>query len=506
MVHLMLRARVATASKLGRVLLALLVVACAPAPEPMAVSGDRDGLKLSAAVTNTGHSITVDLVLRNERAEPVAVVPDQCGRVVDVELERTVFRPEGQRWEGSVQAVKDLVLDDQTFLDRPDSFAPRRVGDVSSEVPACTRPEHLATLQPGDEIAERWELPFEQSSVLRELDSDATLVSLEAVEARNPPELELLDILPDDAEDEARAGRVVRVEAQLSGIVEREASAPIDGPSYGELFDVLLQDDALRTWIEAQPADAWGSADLRPAYPDYGPEFERVHLKLVSKEFEQAALVTAAADGSDVVVDLPDEDTRAQPFPRTPGTLPPGITAFPDSEYALTDDLQLGDVKLPSGRVVVGEFLADDEALPLTVAPGAYPAHATLARYRDYPNDDVALLTLVLSEAPTVRWEPTAAFAVDGGTTTLTSVEGRDEFVSAEASGSLELSEAIFDSMVAHDFIGTEWELTSETNLVQVSSGTGDGRYPVYVGFDADGRPTRVVVDFYLLHLGWPDA
>ena len=492
--------------KLRHALIGLLVVACSPAAEPVALSADHDGLRLDAAVTNTGHSIGVDVVLRNERAKPVVIVPNQCGRVIDVELERTELRPEGQRWKGSVQAVKELVLDGQASLDRPDTFAPRRVGDRSSEVPTCTRAERLTTVQPGDEIAERWELSFDDAIALRELGSDATMVSVEAVEARDPSELEFLDILPADAEDDAREGRVVRAELPLSEVVQREASEPIKGPSHGELFDVLLQDDALRRWIESQPADAWGRADLRPAYPDYGPEFERVHLKLFTKEFEQAALVTAEADGSEVVLELPDEETRAQPFARTTGTLPPGITAFPDSDYALTDDLQIGDVKLPTGRVIVGEYLSDEEPLAFTVAPGAYPAHATLARYPDYPNDDVAFLTLVLSESPTVRWQPSGVIGVDGGTTTVTSVEGRDEFLKAQETRSLELSEAIFDSMVAHDYLATEWELTPETNLVQVSSGVGDGAYPIYVGFDAQGEPTRVVVDFSLVHLAWPDA
>jgi len=506
MVHPMLGAKVAIALKLRLSLLAFLVVACSPAPEPVTLSGQRDGLALQASVTNTGHSIAVDVVLRNERLEPVVVVPNQCGRVVDVELERTEFRPEGRRWEGSVQAVKDLVLDDQAFLDRPDSFAPRRVGDSSSTVPTCSRPERLATLEPGAEIAERWELPFDDSIALRELGSDATKVTIEAVEPRDPGELEFLDILPADAEDDARDGRVVRAELRLSEVLEREASDPIKGPSYGELLDLLLQDEDLRGWIERQPADAWGRADLRPAYPDYGPEFERVHLKLVTKEFEQAALVTADSDGSNVVIELPDEDARAQPYARIAGTLPPGITAFPDSDYALTDDLLIGDVKLPSGRVVVGEYLYDEEPLGFTVAPGPYPTHATLARYRDYPNDDVALVTLVLSDAPTVRWQPSGAVAVDGGTTVITSVEGRDDLLEVPDDESLDLGEAIFDSMVAHDYLATEWALTPETNLVQVASGIGDGGYPVYVGYDAAGKPTRVVVDFYLLHLSWPDA
>ena len=505
MVHPMFEARVAIALKLRLTLFAFLVAACSPAPEPVTLSGDHDGLTLQAGATNTGHSIAVDVVLRNERAEPVVVVPDQCGRVVDVELERTESRPEGRQWQGSIQAVKDLILADQSFLDRPDPFAPRRVGDSSTAVPTCSRPDRLTTLGPDQAVTERWELSFDDSVALRELGSNGTMVSVEAVEARDPSELEFLDILPADAEDDTRAGRVVRAELRLAEVLQREASDPIKDPSYGELFDLLLQDEPLRSWIESQPADAWGRADLRPAYPDYGPEFERVRLKLVTNQFEQAALVTADADGSNVVLELPDEDTRAQPYARTAGTFPPGITAIPDSDYALTDDLQIGEVRLPSGRVVVGEYL-DEEPLPFTVAPGAYPAHATLARYRDYPNDDVAFLTLVLSESPTIHWQPSGAIAVDGGTATLTSVEGRDALLNAQEAGSLELSEAIFDSMVAHDYLATEWELTPETNLVQVSSGVGDGGYPVYVGYDAAGKPTRVVVDFYLLHLSWPDA
>jgi hypothetical protein len=74
----------------------------------------------------------------------------------------------------------------------------------------------------------------------------------------------------------------------------------------------------------------------------------------------------------------------------------------------------------------------------------------------------------------------------------------KDEFAA------MNLDEQIFDSMVAHDYLGTEWALTPETNLIRVSSGVGDGGYPVYVGFDALGNPTRAVIDFLLLHLAWP--
>ena len=106
-----------------------------------------------------------------------------------------------------------------------------------------------------------------------------------------------------------------------------------------------------------------------------------------------------------------------------------------------------------------------------------------------------------------MRWEEATAIAVDGGTATITSPEGRDALdrdFEDDQLGALGLDEDIFNSMVAHDGLGTEWELTPDTNLVRVSSGVGDGGYPVYVGYDAAGNPTRVVVDFLLLHLAWP--
>ena len=482
--------------------------ACAPSAEPVGVSGEHDGLAVEGQVTSTGNSIAVDVVVRNDREEAIHLVPDQCGRVVDVELERTTFRPEGKHWDGSVQAVKEIVLNDQRFDETPNSFAPRRVGDHSAATPECRRPEQLIVLEPGATIAERWELPLDMSRTLREVGSAAGMVSLEAIEARDPNEMEYSDIVYFSDEDAVREGRAARAELALSEVLDRPATDPLKGPSRGELFDRLLDDDALRAWIEDQPADAWGHAALRPAYPGNGPEFERLRLEMVATTFERGAVVTAAPDGSDPVVDLPSETDRTREFPRTAGSLPPGIATLPGSDYDVSEDLRLGTVQLPSGRVVVGEYLFDADPLGFQVASGAYPAHATLARYKGEDNDSVAFATLVLSDAPTVRWEEATDIAVDGGTTTITSVEGRDELrrVFDEDPVSLDLDDAIFDSMVAHDYLGTNWKLTPETNLVRVSSGVGDGGYPVYVGYDAAGNPTRVVVDFLLLHLGWPGA
>jgi hypothetical protein len=491
-----------------------VLAGCAPAQPAVRITATHDGLTLMADVAATSGSIVVESVLRNDRDVAVYVVPDQCGRVTDVELERTDFEPEGMTWQGPLQVVKDEILDDQRGRQPPDSFHPRRVGETSSDVPECVRPERVTRLDPGTEIAERWELPFEwqfgPARALAELGSDGTRIGLEAVEARDPDRLEFLDIMRAQDEDADRAGRLVRTELATSAVLTREATDPVAGPSMGELYDRLVANERLRAWIESQPIDGWRLADLQPAIPAVGGEYADLRLRLLSRSYERAARVVARPDGSAPVVTLPGEQDRARVFERRPGTLPPGIDLIPEPDsYSISNDLLLGDVTLPSGRVVVGEFLLDLEPLAITVGPGGYPVHATLARYQDQEWDDVSFATLVLSDAPTVRWEHADDIAVDGGSTSIVSAEGGDalsaRFETDEAAWT-GWWEAAFESLAAHDYLATMIELSPELDLAYLTSGVGDGGYPVYVGYDAGGRPTRVVVDFYLLHLAWPDA
>ena len=495
----------------GLVAVTTALAACAPAATATThISGDHDGLTLTADVSTSSDTIVVDAVVHNGRDETVYLVPDQCGHVIDAELERTVSQPEGQTCDGSIQAVKDLVLEDQRSDQFPDPFWDARVADPSSGAPECQKPYQPTTLAPGDEIDERRVLPLASAFALAEVGSDDMRIGLEAVEARDPDTMEYLDILPQTMEDADRVGRVVRAELPASAVIDREPTRPLTGPSKGELFDRLLADEQLRAWIEAQPADGWALAELRPAIPDAGPDYADLRLRLLNTAYERAARVVARADGSDPNLTLPGEADRTRTFERRPGTLPPGIALIPEPDgYSLSDDLLLGDIALPSGRVVVGEYLLEQGELDLAVAPGRYPVYATLARYQDQALDGVSYATLVLSDAPTVRWEDAGTIAVDGGTTTIISPEGRDlmrDGFDRDQDAWTDENDVIFESVIAHDWLGTTHALTPELDLAMVSSGIGDGGYPVWIGRDAIGAPTQVVVDFYLLHLDWPVA
>ena len=500
-------------------LLAVVPVACALAPPPVGTSADREGLGLDVSVLANGSSIVVETVVRNSRAEAVHLVPDQCGRITEVLLARTTFESEGEQWDGSLQAVKDMILRDQLSRQRPDRFHPRIPGTSSSETPQCQRPDGPVRLPPGADISERWELPLGDlfsAQVVSAVGSAGSVVRVELVEARAPDEPEFLDMVQAGSPeaDESRRGRALRAEVAASAVVDRAPTASPAGPSLGQLFDQLVQQNAqLRGWIEAQPADSWRYAALAPAYPQFSddPESQEVHLRMVTTGYERAANVSAGPSGDGAVLDLPEHEDRTRDFARRAATMPPGIQLIHEREAPdPTDDLLLGEVILPSGRIAVGEYLFEDEVLDITVPAGAYPAHATLVRYEDATGafaESVALATLVLSDAPTVRWEEAYVIPVDGGTTTITSADALERLGSLmndDEDHWWRLEDEIFHSMMAHDYLGTEWPVTEDLNLVRFSSGHGDGGYQVFVGFDAGDNPTRVVVDFVLLHLDWP--
>jgi hypothetical protein len=63
-----------------------------------------------------------------------------------------------------------------------------------------------------------------------------------------------------------------------------------------------------------------------------------------------------------------------------------------------------------------------------------------------------------------------------------------------------------FDSLTAQDNLVTEHPIGDGLDVVLFTTGNGDGGYGLYIGLDAAGKPTRYVMDFAIVHLGWPGA
>ena len=461
---------------------------------------DRDGLSVRAEASSTADSIVVEATVENHRPGPVHLVPTQCGQITEVILVRTVLEPEGETWSGSPGALKRLIIDQQSWQQHPDGFAPRRPGDTSGAIPGCDRPEGPVVIAPGGAIAERWELPLWYATSLDAVGSSGSAIRVEVVEARDPDRIELLDILPAGTADSERAGRNVRIEVPASNVIDRSPRTPASGPSLGQEFDRLLDDPTLRAWVTTQPPDGWRQARL-------DLEGAGMRLRAVTTAFERAVQVTALSDGTVTRVELPGEADRTRVFPRSAGTLPPGIALIDEPEaFVPTEDMIIDGLELPTGRVAVGEFLEDLEPLDIGIEPGVYPVRLALARYPGQDFDRVAFASLVVSDRPTARWELAHVIAVDGGTTTFTSAEGASmlAFDPTTEAADWQRLEHIWDSLTAHDNLGTEAGIEGSVNMVMTSAGVGDGGYQVFLGYDAADLPTRVVVDFALVHLDWP--
>jgi hypothetical protein len=479
----------------------LLPLACADSPT-VSASGDHAGLTLRVELSRKGDSLFVVTTVRNTRAQAVHLDADQCGRVTEAVLVRTVFEPEGATYAGSLDAVKQLVLHRQRFAQHPDRFEPRRVTG-GRDVPECVRPERPVTVEPGKSVEERWELPFQSARGLDAVGSEHTIVRAEAVEAVAPDRMGFLDIVATGEAEEMRKGRNVIVEQPTSAVLQRPASTVDAAPSLGQLFDRAIEHDAFRDFIVAQPTGSWRHADLLPV--GQGLSFEAV-----TTGYERALIATFSTDGRALrELGLPGVRDRTRDFPRRRATLPPGIALIPTANASvLTEDLIADPLELPSGQVVADGALAGDvKPFEYRAAPGSYPVHVTLARYPGNAFDDVALASLVVSDAPTVEWKQLSTVGVDGGVAGFTSAEGAatlGRLIHDDTAAWESLQEAAFASLTAHDHLVTEYPIDGALDLVMFSTGFGDGGYPVFVGLDGTGQPTRFVIDFSLVRLDWP--
>lgn len=143
-----------------------------------------------------------------------------------------------------------------------------------------------------------------------------------------------------------------------------------------------------------------------------------------------------------------------------------------------------------SGTLAVRDMGYGDYALePLArrVPPGTYPAETV--RHQDR----TAAVRLVLSTAPVVTWHEAGVVGVDAGNVGIVDLAGL----------------LACDAQEAERHFAT-WALTAEdatlvlrpggpTDAVLVTSGYGDGGYPVWWGVGADGAPAVLLVDFVVL-------
>jgi hypothetical protein len=168
--------------------------------------------------------------------------------------------------------------------------------------------------------------------------------------------------------------------------------------------------------------------------------------------------------------------------------------------------LAAGDLVMPTGELTASDPLTMliTEPFTATVPPGRYPV--VLARTDDR---DVALALLLVQPARPTRWETaflasedpaagTPRYGVDSGTGCYA------DRVVAERIRDAQDYEELFDLLYAAGYDKNPAanlcvDPATGASLVVFSSGAGDGSYPVFVGYAADGRVAAFATDFEVL-------
>ncbi|MFI7489288.1 DUF4241 domain-containing protein [Micromonospora echinaurantiaca] len=217
-------------------------------------------------------------------------------------------------------------------------------------------------------------------------------------------------------------------------------------------------------------------------------------------------LVAAAADGLPVTSD--GEPPWRPPRPMAPGDVENLFvegserTVAGGAERARLEVRQVGDVHLPSGRLIATDpAWLEHDAVPytVTVPPGRYPVTLSLARIGDDPRHlRVAAARLDVTDRPVRSWE----MALRPGQDPIDL--GHDEFfgfgVDAGMACFVDADEAAgrIDTWRELGFGDEAYLRAGDGGMVLWLSGWGDGAYPTWIGRDVEGAVACFVADMLL--------
>ena len=190
------------------------------------------------------------------------------------------------------------------------------------------------------------------------------------------------------------------------------------------------------------------------------------------------------------------------------GTTQPGKKATINF-YGIT----IGKIKIVRGHIIACDpGHIDEYGIPFTQAfpNGEFAVQLSIANVEGV--ETIAFARINFSDESVARWEfalqkEQSPIAVGGTEMHGYSVDlGIGIFMDEEAAKALDKSNLtdldadLYKQMDKHYHV--DWKYTMYNfgthNLAAFSSGLGDGRYATYIGFDANGKPCRLVTDFGL--------
>jgi hypothetical protein len=180
---------------------------------------------------------------------------------------------------------------------------------------------------------------------------------------------------------------------------------------------------------------------------------------------------------------------------------------------------EIGDLLVPSGRIVACDPLVDPEAIAFTkqVQPGRYPVVLSIVR-RGSRDERIALAMVRFSNQKPVRWELAITpendltllkddefygYGVDAGTGCFMSEEAAN-LLSEKMDEDVDYYELIEEQREKNYVHTRDWadfvlDADSGLNIIAFSSGLGDGLYGSYWGYDEANEVVCLVTDFNLI-------
>lgn len=447
--------------------------------------------------------LVVTITVENKTDDPVMYVGAPCYPPAAVAFRSTLQPPAGPPYGAAATALRAHVMDYRRTLDEIGYFEPNTY--------------HLADLEPCSGSAPpmlppRKTLRYTMTAYLGTYASpyvDAattdvvTTLQLGALPkssaGRFPPPIQVVD--------------TVEVRTPLSSVSDISRPSGADYLSAARQFDLLMSDARASKWVDAQEPILWRDARLTPDYRHPG--------SWVLEAFHGAwalPLVVKGTDSALTAVQIPTEPRNQVP---TEDALLPPDSSSADKTQLPYQDMYVGDLVLPSGRVMVGDGIASDSEVlfDFGLKPGSYPIHIVTAKaiYRTTDYASVAWEELLLSNTAVTRWVPAVpaghslkelkpgeqfSFGTDGGGGGFASPEAMKYMDAALLSTDDPLLTPLVEREEANDWLWGLATVDSKTGAnVFVTTTGGDGGFPIILGLDAQNRPAVLLSDFGTLQM-----
>jgi hypothetical protein len=465
------------------------------------------GVELTTSLALAERSHVIDVVAKveiiNTGNTAQAYIGISCSNPVTVNFESTRPDPSGPHYSASGAALRSDVMQDRRSRDGGLTFSTDSSDKPSSTLPPCDSAAP-PVLRPHERIAYTVSSPFAINGQWR-IDAPTTDVVTRLGLGGPPAAQEASIATPIQLTD------TIELRIPLHELSSETSVSRADLTITSQRFDVAMKNAALSAWVDAQDPSSWRAARLADSSTSAS------QWTLTAFNGQYAVPLLATGSGSAILnVQVPQEKVEQRPV--SPASVPQGAVSG-STTWVPSRDIYVGDLLLPSGRVMVGDPVSSDEMVLFDwgLKAGRYPVHVVTARPR-YLSEDwarPAWAVLMLSDEPVTHWAPAVPVGHSvkelrpGDAFTFATDSGTAGFASAESMARVDANPPLYESLgnreEANDYLWGLLAVDSLTgaNVFACGSGFGDGGYPVVLGLDAQNRPARLLADFSMLDMDY---